>query len=130
MTHAPKLVMVAALWLAVGGCASRRAAGTQAPATSYRQPATLRVHNAHWSDIRIYVVRLEMPLRLGTVTSGSSAIFEIPPDFVSGGSDVSVVAVPVAGAASYRASLNGVTYGDFVDLTIENLLQYSHLVIR
>ena len=139
MTQTPMgLVRVAAIaWcaahpLASSACASHKAPHDAAPppAPSRVEPVTLRVTNANWSDVRIYLVRSGMWLRLGLVTSYSSAEFTVPPDFTGQSGSVIVVARPVAGRGSWSQELNGILPGDELELSVENLLQYSHLVVR
>ena len=93
-------------------------------------PATLRVTNSHWSDVRIYLVRGAMWTRLGLVTTNSTVDFTIPPDLLSGASTVTLVADPVAGAGRWTTPLPVISAGDEFELVVENFLQYSHLVVR
>ena len=137
MTQTPMgLVRVLAIaWcaahpLASSACASRKAPQDATPAPSRVEPVTLRVTNANWSDVRIYLVRSGMWLRLGLVTSQSSVEFTVPPDFTGQSGSVMVVARPVAGRGSWSQELNGILPGDELELSVENLLQYSHLVVR
>lgn len=116
--------------LAGAACASRRAHAGDAAIPPPRGPATLFVRNAHWSDVRVYLVRAGMPLRLGSVTSQSSGVFEIPADFLGASGSVTLVASPVAGRVSYSTLLSGIGSGDELELTVENLLQFSRLVIH
>src|SRR5881396_1182374 len=129
------LRLVAIAWcaahpLASSACASRKTHHEAATTPSRPEPVTLRVTNANWSDVRIYLVRSGMWLRLGLVTSYSSAEFTVPPDFASQSGSVLVVARPVAGRGSWSQELNGILPGDELELSVENLLQYSHLVVR
>lgn len=111
------------------GCGSRRAQSDDVAPARARGPATLLVRNSHWSDVRVYLVRAGMPLRLGSVTSQSSGVFEIPADFLGESGSVMLVASPVGGRASYSTPLHGVSSGDALELTVENLLQFSRLVV-
>src|SRR5207244_11298726 len=95
-----------------------------------RTPATLRVTNSHWSDVRIYLVRGAMWTRLGLVTTNSTVEFIIPPDLLSGASTITLVADPVAGTGRWTTPLPVVSPGDEFELVVENFLQYSHLVVR
>lgn len=137
-----KLVpLVAIVWCA--GCARHPSPAVSAtpptPATadstadsavSYHPPATLRVTNSHWSDVRIYLVRGAMWTRLGLVTTNSTVEFTIPPDLLSGASTVTLVADPVAGQGRWTTPLPVISAGDEFELVVENFLQYSHLVVR
>jgi hypothetical protein len=115
--------------LATTGCARHKADPTAA-APAPRLPVALRVTNSNWSDVRIYVVRGTMSLRLGTVTTNSTVDFMIPADFLSGAGTVTLVADPVAGRGHWATSLPAISAGDEFELVVENFLQYSHLVVR
>jgi hypothetical protein len=101
-----------------------------APAAEPRLPIALRVTNSNWSDVRIYVVRGTLWMRLGTVTTNSTVDFQIPADFLSGSGGASIVADPVAGRAHWSTPLPAISEGDEFEVVIENFLQYSHLVVR
>jgi len=120
--------------LATTGCARHKpdagaAASPPSPAEP-RLPVALRVTNSNWSDVRIYVVRGTMWMRLGTVTTNSTVDFMIPADFLSGAGSVTLVADPVAGRTSWKTPLPAISEGDEFELVVENFLQYSHLVVR
>ena len=140
MTQSPILLLrlLAIAWcvahpLATAGCARHKTAAplaAPAPAPEPRLPVALRVTNSNWSDVRIYVVRGTMWVRLGTVTTNSTVDFTIPADFLSGAGNVTLVADPVAGRASWTTPLPAISEGDEFELVVENFLQYSHLVVR
>ena len=112
-------------------CARKTPATTeQAPAPGHALPATLRVTNSNFSDVRIYLARGTLWLRLGLVTTNGTAEFSIPPDFLAQAASVTLVAEPVAGRTAYRTTLAGVLPGDELELVVEAFLQYSHLVVR
>ena len=116
--------------LATAGCARHKTDGSlTAPAPEARLPVALRVTNSNWSDVRIYVVRGAMWLRLGTVTTNSTVDFTIPVDYLSGAGTVTLVADPVAGRP-WTTPLPAISAGDEFELVVENFLQYSHLMVR
>ena len=139
MTQSPILFvrLLAIAWcvahpLATVGCGRHKTDGSlaaPAPALEPRLPVALRVTNSNWSDVRIYVVRGAMSLRLGTVTSNSTVDFTIPVDYLSGAGTVTLVADPVAGRP-WTTPLPAISAGDEFELVVENLLQYSHLMVR
>src|SRR5439155_1596383 len=100
MTQSPILFvrLLAIAWcvaypLATAGCARHKtdaALAAPAPAPEPRLPVALRVTNSNWSDVRIYVVRGAMWLRLGTVTTNSTVDFTIPVDYLSGAGAVTL----------------------------------------
>jgi hypothetical protein len=134
MTQSPMmpLRLLAIAWcathpFATTGCARHK---PPTPISESRVPITLRVTNSNWSDVRIYVVRGTMWVRLGTVTTNSTVDFTIPADFLGGAANVTLVADPVAGRGSWTTPLPVVMAGDEFELIVENFLQYSHLVVR
>src|SRR6059036_2761576 len=137
MTRSPILFvrLLAIAWcvahpLATAGCARHKTDGSlTAPAPEPRLPVALRVTNSNWSDVRIYVVRGAMWLRLCTVTTNSTVDFTIPVDYLSGAGTVTLVADPVAGRP-WTTALPVISPGDEFELVVENFLQYSHLVVR
>jgi hypothetical protein len=139
VTQTPKrfvrLVAVAGcavLPIAGAACVRKPTAATAAatPTPEQRLPVTLRVTNNNWSDMRIYVVRGSVSLRLGLVTTNSTAEFLIPPDFLNTAASATLIADPVGGQGGYSTSLTGVMPGDELELTVATPLQYSHLVVR
>jgi hypothetical protein len=139
MTQSPMTLarLLAIAWctaypLATAACARHHAVAQSAPepAPEARVPVTLRVTNSNWSDVRIYVVRGAMWVRLGLVTTNSTVEFSIPADFLTQAGNVTLVANPVAGSGSWTTPLPDITPGDEFELVIENYLQYSHLVVR
>ena len=139
MTQSPILFvrLLAIAWciahpLATAGCARPKtdaSAAARPPAPEPRVPVPLRVTNSNWSDVRIYVVRGALWLRLGTVTTNSTVDFTIPVDYLSGAGTATLVADPVAGRP-WTTPLPAISAGDEFELVVENFLQYSHLMVR
>ena len=137
MTQSPiklaRLLVIAwcAAPLATAGCARHKPpTESPVPAPVARAPILLRVTNSNWSDVRIYLVRGSMWMRLGTVTTNSTVEFSVPADYLSGATTVTLVAAPVAGRTPWTTPLPVVAAGDEFELVVENFLQYSHLVVR
>src|SRR2546428_1353916 len=134
MTRSPILFvrLLAIAWcvahpLAVAGAARHKTDGSlaaPAPAPESRLPVALRVTNSNWSDVRIYVVRGAMWLRLGTVTTNSTVDFTIPVDYLSGAGTVTLVADPVAGRP-WTTPLPVISAGGEIQPLVEELLPYS-----
>jgi hypothetical protein len=146
MAQSPKMlarafavVWCAAVPLATARCARHKpAAPAPAPSPTLasdtapltRAPVTLRVTNSNWSDVRIYLVRGTMWVRLGIVTTNSTIEFTIPADLLSGATSVTLVADPVAATGRWATALPVISPGDEFELVVETYLQYSHLVVR
>jgi hypothetical protein len=125
------------LLLATARCARHKLASPPpAPALASdtapqnREPVILRVTNSNWSDVRIYLVRGAMWVRLGIVTTNSTIEFTIPADLLSGATSVTLVADPVAATGRWATALPVISPGDEFELVVETYLQYSHLVVR
>src|SRR5438270_7461946 len=115
--------------LATAECARHRPVATTpaADSTTAHDPVTLRVTNSNWSDVRIYVSRGTMWVRLGTVTTNSTGEFTVPAEFLTYAGTVNLIADPVAGRSVWTSPLPAIQPGDEFELVIENVLQYSHL---
>lgn len=138
MTQAPMTLtrLFATAWcatlpLAGAACAHRPPAQSSAVAPPVaRAPVLLHVANSNWADVRVYLVRGAMWVRLGLVTTNSTGEFTIPADFVGQSGTVTLVAYPVAGAGAWTSPVTSVMPGDELELVVESFLQYSHLVVR
>src|SRR5436309_9879581 len=137
MTQSPiKLARLLAIaWcaapLATAGCARHKpAAESTAPAPVARVPILLRVTNSNWSDVRIYLVRGSMWMRLGTVTTNSTVEFSVPADYLSGASTVTLVAAPVAGRTPWTTPLPVVAAVPEIDAGLATFPQYPPQVAR
>jgi hypothetical protein len=118
--------------LTTAGCARQRS-GATTPAvdsSAARDAVTLRVTNSNWSDVRIYLTRGAMWVRLGLVTTNSTVEFTVPAEFVTSPGNVTLVADPVGGRRTWTTTLPAITPGDEFELVVESFLQYSHLVVR
>ena len=122
------IVSLTSLPAAVTACAHRSAPGDQ-PAAAARGPAAvLRVINYNSSDVKIHLLRGSMRFRLGMVTSGGSATFDIPPDFLGHMGDVTLVASPIGSSEVYATPLLPISGGDVLQFTVEHFLAQSHLI--
>ena len=133
MMHAPRkvthLLTVAALaGVSGGGCARRSAVANQAASPEATRSAQLRVQNSNWSDVRVYLARGPMVLRLGIVTSGQTVVFDIPPDFLGRSGDVTLVASPIGSSDVYSTPLIWVAPGEMLEFRVQNILDHSHLI--
>src|SRR5258708_10110791 len=108
--------------LATAACATHRSAAqsTPEPAPEVRSPVPLRVTNSNWSDVKIYLVRGAMWVRLGLVTTNSTVEFTIPGDLLSQAGNVTLGATPLARARSWTTPPPGVTPRDEFELVGEN----------
>jgi len=150
--HATKtLVAAVAATLSLGACATAGTGGT-APsamylvdgpqaktsgvaATSASRPsaapsASLHVENYNWLDVVVYAVQGSSRMRLGQVTSMSSADFRIPNRFLSGASDnLRLLVDPIGSSEGYITEGIVVRDGQRVSFNVQNALQFSSLMI-
>lgn len=90
---------------------------------------TLTVENHHWSDMRIYALRLGNRFRLGTVTSNTAVSFELPAHIQADVSDVQLLAVPIGGSASVVSPVVHPSPGDEVVWGLQHNLALSGTII-
>lgn len=103
------LVLAAAT---LAACASGRRAGMADP------PTYVRVNNQSLQDMTIYVVRSSQRLRLGTVTSLSTARFQIPPAILGGPTSLRFQTDALAGGRGPVSMEVQVSPGDEIGMTI------------
>jgi hypothetical protein len=95
------------------GCGGSRA-GTVDPAAA----AYVEVRNQAFLDMTIYVLRGGARYRLGTVSGNSTAVFEIPRNFVNPGLPIAFLADPIGSQVTPYSHEIPVSPGDTVVLTI------------
>ena len=108
------------------------AAQEERAADGIREGVTIRVTNDNWSDMRIYVLETgsgALRWRLGTVTSLSTAEFELPDHLGGELSDLVLVAV-VMGSRQQVFTPRLLTWpGALVDWKIRNALGLSYATV-
>jgi hypothetical protein len=151
--HATKtLVAAVAATLSLGACATAGGSGGTVPPAMYlvdgpqaqagavatseaRRPAaapaaTLHVENYNWLDVVVYAVQGNSRMRLGSVTSMSSADFRIPSRFLVGASDnLRLLVDPIGSSEGYMTEGIVVRDGQRVSFNVQNALQFSSLMV-
>ncbi len=89
----------------------------------------LTVQNHHWSDMRIYAIKMGSRFRLGTVTSQTSETFELPSYLQADISEVQLLAVPIGGVQSVISPSVYPAPGDEVVWGIQHNLALSGTII-
>jgi hypothetical protein len=151
--HATKtLVAVVAATLSLGACATAGGSGSGVPSAMYMedgpqaktndvaatapsrgssQPtATLHVENYNWLDVVVYAAQGNSRMRLGQVTSMSSADFRIPSRFLMGAADnLRLMVDPIGSTEGYMTDGIVVRDGQRVSFSVQNALQFSSLMV-
>lgn len=128
--HKAGALAVAALAMAVIGCApATRGAGAGAGMAS-AEPTTLIVENNNWSDINVYVLRSGSRIRLGTVTSITKRRFTLPAGLSTASGDLRLIADPIGSTRVYMSPPIQFSEGDAIIWRIENYLPMSSYMTR
>ena len=101
--------------LGTGGCAGHL---RQDQAVAPDLPATLRVENQNFADMKIYVYRQGQEIRLGTASGNSVTSFKLPRSVVFAMTQLRFVAVPFAGRGKEVSEEITVSPGDEIVVRI------------
>lgn len=144
--HALKtLVAAVAASLSLGACATAgtpgappvmflsdqtgSAAAQLAARTSQQPSALLHVENYNWMDVVVYAVQGNSRVRLGEVTSMTSANFRLPSRFLAGSENVRLMVDPIGSTEGYITDGIVLHDGDHVAFNVQNALQFSSLMV-
>ena len=109
------------------GCATGHSAAEQAsPAPD--EAVALDVTNDTWQDMDVYVLASTVRVRIGGVTSQTTAHLEIPADLLAYGS-VQLRADPIGGGTPYVTDPISIRGGQRITLTVEHQLGLSSWVV-
>ncbi len=124
-----------AIILAVAGM-SGCATSTPPLQSGFRAPASsIRIRNHNWLDVRVYLVSAggSVPIRIGTVTSMTTAVIpmrgQIASQAISQGS-LQFLIRPIGSSMRYTTREILVNPGSVTELTVENRLEHSTLMVR
>jgi hypothetical protein len=100
------------------------------PANAFTGAAatTVMVNNNNWSDMTVYATRNGATVRLGSVTSMSTARFELPVAMLGAG-ELRLIADPLGSTSTYRTQPVLVTRGQEIEFTLQNNLALSTLSV-
>ena len=115
-----------ALYLADGPSASTARHTTSA---AHPSAATLHVENYNWMDVVVYAVQGGIRMRLGQVTSMTSADFRLPARFLSGSDNVRLLVDPIGSTQGYETDGILVRDGQRVSFSVQNALQFSSVQV-
>lgn len=119
---------LAALVVASIGC-SMAVGETETESPSLAAGTIVEVTNNNWLDAVVYVVRLGVQQRLGTVNSMTSRRLEVPSPLVRHGADLRFEVHPIGTTQSMITDPIAVAPGQRVRFTIQNHLAVSDFTI-
>lgn len=124
-----RMLAVAGLALAIGGCAADRVG---APDREARSESRIRVENYNWADITVRIARdgTGMSQRLGTVGSQQTAQFTVPRGLMAASGRVRLIADPIGGADPFVTAPINVQPGETIEWTLEANLNLSSWTVR
>jgi hypothetical protein len=94
------------------------------------QPTTLKVSNYNWMDVVVYAVQGNSRVRLGQVTSMSSANFRIPARMVANAVErVRLMVDPIGSIEGWQTDAISVHPGERVEFNVQNSLAFSSVLV-
>ncbi len=129
-----KIALLIGAAAAAGGCASGRGTSFIAADQPRSQPIALRVHNHNWQDVRIYFVPEHgaRQVRLATIGSFTSKTIrlrgQIEASLRTSGAARFLIH-PIGVRQGYATETLVVSPGDEIELTVENRLIHSTLIL-
>lgn len=120
-----------AVVLAVAGCAtgSGGAGGASSEATGEDRVVRVQVENGNTSDIVVYALSGGQYNRLGEVTGNQRTTLRLP-DYLSGTSEVRLVADPIGSRTAYLSERILFSPGDTLVLDVGPTLNLSSVYVR
>ena len=135
MTTPRQFASALAIVLATAGM-SGCATSTPPLQSGFRAPASsIRIRNYNWQDVRVYLVSAtgSRPIRIGTVTSMTTTVIpmrgQIASQAFSQGS-LQFLIRPIGSTVSYMTHAIIVNAVNVMELTVENRLEHSTLMVR
>ncbi len=102
-----------------------RSAAAPAP-----EPAVVKVSNYNWMDVVVYAAQGNSRVRLGQVTSMSSASFRLPPRMVSNNvQTVRLMVDPVGSTEGWQTEGITIQAGQQVQFNVQNSLSFSSVLV-
>jgi hypothetical protein len=129
MSGARAALLGLVLAVAIGGCQSKSGEGGGQPAPDPNTPVPVEIENHYQGDLVIYLVQSGHRQRLGLVTALGRALYTVPYHRFGLGSDVRLLAYPIAGSRSVSSEPLLLQPGQTVSWTLEADLDGSNLVI-
>ncbi len=128
-----RLARIAPLLAAVafaGACATAQAPESGTEAARADGGLRVEVQNDNPGDFEIFLVRDATTVRLGVVTSGGFARFDVERARFSGQGQVGILAQALGGRARYQSPTVLVNRGERLVLDLSPELRFSNLSVR
>ncbi|HEV7589479.1 MAG TPA: hypothetical protein VGO40_15300 [Longimicrobium sp.] len=94
------------------------------------QPAMLKVSNYNWMDVVVYAVQGGIRVRLGQVTSMSSASFRLPTRMVGNTvQSVRLMVDPIGSTEGWQTDGLSIHAGQQVQFNVQNSLSFSSVMV-
>ena len=94
------------------------------------QPAMLKVSNYNWMDVVVYAAQGNSRVRLGQVTSMSSASFRLPSRMVENSTqNVRLMVDPVGSTEGWQTEAISIQAGQQVQFNVQNSLSFSSVLV-
>ena len=124
------LTLTVAALVAVPAAAAQTASEerSETPA-AVSERTTVRVVNDNWHDITVYAFRAGYRRRLGTVTSFTSSVFTLPPNFLIPSDELRLIADPIGRRGAFVSEPLLVNPGDVVEWRLLNNIRLSNIFI-
>ena len=98
--------------------------------TPAAQPVMLKVSNYNWMDVVVYAAQGNTRVRLGQVTSMSSASFRLPSRMVANNTQsVRLMVDPVGSIEGWQTEGISVHAGEQVQFNVQNALAHSSVLV-
>ena len=105
-------------------------AGRTANRAAAVQPAMLKVSNYNWMDVVVYAAQGNSRVRLGQVTSMSSASFRLPSRMVENSTqNVRLMVDPVGSTEGWQTEAISIQAGQQVQFNVQNSLSFSSVLV-
>lgn len=119
----------AALAILVGACATADRFRSYESSGS-KGTTWVEVQNNNWADVRVFLVRYGEGDRLGMVTSMTTERFRVPRAWVNQAERIAIRVEPIGGGGFFASQDVPLVPGAVLELTVQNHLALSSMIIR
>lgn len=92
--------------------------------------AQVRVTNNNWSDVRVFVEREGLRVRLGSVTTMATEVFRLPAALAESSGLIRLIADPIGSGDRHVTHSIMIWPGQLIDYTVSNDLAISSAFVR
>jgi predicted small lipoprotein YifL len=128
MSRQSRQPIVFLVLLLLAACGSK-GTNTEGPMPAAGETANVEVTNNNWLDMSIYAANGSKRVRLGTVTTMGTVLFEVPRAIMASGGSLQLIADPIGSRGSYVTESVNIWPGQTVQFRIENQLGISNVSV-